>query len=144
MSTNQSSNTPAKSTLLRTYAITNSVLLIGITVALWYLRAQSDRNGIPPSGNLGFRTEHTLVSASGWYAAQRTGFHYAAIAATIITALAILAAATAIRLGASQTWILILPPVGWIALIIAIVIAGSHADTAAISVAPNAASGTLH
>jgi hypothetical protein len=34
----------------------------------------------------GFRDQQTLASTQGWYAAQRAGFHIAAITETVVTA----------------------------------------------------------
>ncbi len=72
MSIVQSSNTSSNKGL-RFYAMVNCVLLIAMAASLWYLAGRADQHSIPPNTTVGFRSEHTLVSAAGWYAAQRAG-----------------------------------------------------------------------
>ncbi|MCV7355220.1 hypothetical protein [Mycolicibacterium fluoranthenivorans] len=134
MSIVQSSNTSSNKGL-RFYAMVNCVLLIAMAASLWYLAGRADQHSIPPNTTVGFRSEHTLVSAAGWYAAQRAGFHFAAIAVSIIVALEIV---VVYLRRTSPMWLLIVPTVGWLALVGAVVVAAGHADAAALSVIPGA------
>jgi len=114
----------------------NLVLLIIACAGLWFLAARANRHGIAPSTTLGFRTQHTLASLHGWYVAQRVGFHFAAIATTIITVVvfAIVAAVYVRRL--NPMWIMIVPIIGALAVAVCFMIAGQKADQAAVSVEP--------
>lgn len=127
---------PRYPTVIHFYAALNVLLLIATCAGLWFLAARSSSNSIPPNTTLGFRDQHTVASMQGWYAGQRVGFHFAAIAATIVTAtvLAFLAVAYANHL--KPMWILIIPVIGEIALVVCFVIAGRHADQAASSAGP--------
>jgi hypothetical protein len=117
------------------YAALNGLLLILGCAVLWYLAARSSSNGIPPNTSLGFRDQHTLASAQGWYAAQRVGFHLTAVVDTVITAVALAIAAVAYVRRFHPIWILIIPAIGGLAIAVCFMIAGHYADQAAILVA---------
>jgi hypothetical protein len=95
---------------------------------------RSNSDGIPPNTRLGFRTQHTLASAHGWYAAQRVGFHIAAIADTIVTAAVFTIIAVAYIRRLNPMWIFVAPIVGGLAIAACMVIAGNYADHAATTV----------
>jgi hypothetical protein len=120
--------------VLGIYAALNGLLLIVVSVSAWFFAARANSHGIAPNTTLGFRSQHTLASLHGWYVAQRVGFHFVAVAATVITVavFAIVAVAFIRRLNA--LWILIVPVIGAIAMAVCFTIAGHRADHAAISV----------
>jgi hypothetical protein len=75
----------------------------------------------------------------GWYVAQRVGFHFAAIANTIIAAAVFAVVAVALIRRWNAAWILVTPIIGGIAVGVCSMIAGQQADRAAISVEASAA-----
>src|SRR6202012_3998947 len=75
---------PAYRRMLHFYAASNGLLLVGLCAGAWYLAGLSTHNGIPPNSAVGFRSPHAFATTQGWYAAQRTGFHIAAIAVTVV------------------------------------------------------------
>lgn len=94
----------------------------------------SEQHGIPPNPTLGFRSQHTLASLHGWYVAQRVGFHFAAVATSVVTA-AVFAIIEVLYIRRSNPmWILIVPVIGGIAVGVCFIIAGQRADQAAISI----------
>jgi hypothetical protein len=120
--------------VLGSYAALNALLLLVVCAGAWILTARANSHGLAPSTTLGFRSEHTLTSLHGWYVAQRVGFHFVAISATVITVavFAIVAVAFVRRLNAM--WILIVPIVGGLAIGACVMIAGQRADHAATTV----------
>src|SRR5215475_196477 len=98
------------------YVAFHAVLLIAVCAGLWWLAARSNRHGIAPNTDLGFRSDHTLVSAQGWFVAQRVGFHFAAIAVTVVAAVVFATVAVAYVRHLSAMWFLIVPVVGGIAV----------------------------
>ncbi len=125
--------------------VENRIDLVGLPVcfaetlfnqtSLWLLAVRSSSNGIPPNTNLGFRTEHTLASAQGWYAAQPVGFHLAAVADSVITVAVFAIVAVLYIRRFNPRWILVVPVIGGIAVAVCFVIAGHYADQAATSTA---------
>ncbi len=116
------------------YAAFNGLLLLGTCASLWYFAARSGSNGIPPNTSLGFRDQQTLACAQGWYAAQRVGFHIAAITETVVTAVVFAVAAVVYIRRSHPVWILIVSTIGVLSIVVCLVIAGHYADRAAISV----------
>jgi hypothetical protein len=112
----------------------NGFLLAVVCAGVWFLALRSSSHGIAPNTSLGFRSQHTLASLQGWYAAQRVGFHFAAVADTIITAAVFAIVAVAFIRRLNPMWILIVPVIGGIAVGVCFIIAGHQADHAAISV----------
>jgi hypothetical protein len=125
--------------VLGLYAGFNALLLIGACAVLWYFNGQAHDHGISPNAKVGFRTQHTLASLHGWYVAQRAGFHFAAIAATVITVVVFVLVALAAVRRLSALWILIVPIVGGLAIGGCLILAGHKADAAAVSVEKPAA-----
>jgi hypothetical protein len=134
MTIDQTANARCGRIILGLYAGLNAVLLVGVSAVLWYFNARAHSHGISPNAQLGFRTQHTLASLRGWYVAQRAGFHFAAVAATVITVivLALIAIAAVRRL--NPWWILLVPAFGGVAVGVSLVLAGHQADHAAVSV----------
>jgi len=83
--TGQTPNARYGRIILGSYAALNGVLLVVVCAGAWILAARANSHGIAPNTTLGFRSEHTLTSLHGWYVAQRVGFHFVAVSATIIT-----------------------------------------------------------
>lgn len=125
--------------VLSIYAAFNGLLLIAVCAGLWFFSARANSHGIPPNTNLGFRSQHTLASLRGWYIAQRVGFHFAAIADTIITAAVFMIMAAVFFRRLNPMWILIVPIIGGITVGVCLIIAGHQADEAAISIERSAA-----
>ena len=126
------------------YAGLNGLLLVVVCAGLWLLAARSSSNGIPPNASVGFRDQHTLASVPGWYAAQRVGFHVAALADTIVTAVVFAILAVAYSRRFNPIWIVIVPVIGGLAIAVCVMIAGHQADRAAISVARAVLPGAGH
>jgi hypothetical protein len=120
--------------VLGIYVALNGLLLIVACAGAWFFAARSNRHGIAPNTTLGFRSQHTLASLHGWYVAQRVGFHFVAVAATVITVAVFAIVAVALIRRLNALWIFIVPVIGAIALVVCFVIAGQRADRAAISV----------
>lgn len=120
--------------VLGSYTAFNGLMLVGVSVGAWILNSRAHSHGIAPNTTLGFRSEHTLTSLHGWYVAQRVGFQFAAISATVITVAVLATVAVAFLRRLNAMWILIVPVVGGIALGGCVMIAGQRADHAAISV----------
>jgi hypothetical protein len=112
----------------------HAVLLCVVCAGLWYLAVRSSSHGIAPNTDLGFRSDHTLVSAQGWFVAQRVGFHFAAIAGTGVAAGVFVTIAVAYVRRLNARWFLIVPVIGGIAVGGCLIIAGVRADHAAIIV----------
>jgi hypothetical protein len=142
MTIDQTANARYGRIILGLYAALNAVLLVGVSAVLWYFNARAHSHGISPNAQLGFRTQHTLASLHGWYVAQRAGFHFAAVAATVITVivLAFIAIAAVRRL--NPWWILLVPALGGVAVGVCLVVAGHRADAAAVSVEMPSQSGS--
>ena len=124
-----------KITLLVYLAFNGLLLLVGC-VALWVFAARANGRGIPPNTTLGFRSQHTMASLRGWYVAQRVGFHFTAVAATIVTVVVFALVAVAFIRRSSPLWFLMVPVIGELAIAICFTIAGQRADSAAIAVEP--------
>jgi hypothetical protein len=139
MYTGQPTNARFGGIVLRIYTGINALLLVAVCVGLWVLAARANSHGIPPNTTLGFRSQHTLASLHGWYVAQRVGFHFAAIAATIaaVAALALVIVGYSRRL--NPMLILVAPAVGGLAIGVCLIVAGQHADRAAVAVENSAA-----
>ena len=120
--------------VLGLYAGFNGLLLLAASAILWWLNARAHRHGIAPNTTLGFRSQHTLASLHGWYVAQRVGFHFAAVATTVITVAVLVAIAVAFIRRLNPMWILVMPILGGVAVGVCVVLAGHRADHAAISV----------
>lgn len=120
--------------VIRFYVAFHGLLLTVVCVGVWFLAARSNSNGIPPNTSLGFRTQHTLASAQGWYAAQRVGFHIGAVAVTVITAAMVAVVAVAYIRRLNPMWILIAPVIGGLAIAASFMIAGRYADHAATTI----------
>ncbi|MGH3971199.1 MAG: hypothetical protein ACRDTV_24620 [Mycobacterium sp.] len=133
MYTDQTANARYGRITLRIYAALNGLLLIVVCAGLWFFTARANSHGIAPNTSLGFRSQHTLASLHGWYVAQRVGFHFAAIADTIVTVV-VLAIMAVAYIRFRPMWVLIAPIIGGIAIAVCVIIAGHHADRAAISV----------
>jgi len=116
------------------YLAFNGLLLVAVSAGSWFFAARANSHGIAPNTSLGFRSQHTLASLHGWYVAQRAGFHFAAIAATVITAAVFAIVAVALMRGLKPIWLMILPVVGQIAVAGCFIIAGHRADQAALTV----------
>lgn len=134
MYTEQTPNARYGRMTLRICTAFNGLLLIVICAGLWVFAARANSHGIPPNTSLGFRSQHTLASLHGWYAAQRVGFHFAAVADTFVTATVFAITAVAYVRRWNPMWILIIPAVGGFAVALCFMIAGHYADHAAISV----------
>jgi flagellar basal body-associated protein FliL len=132
--TDQTPNVRYGKITLLIYTALNVLLLVVICVGLWIFAARANSHGIPPNTHLGFRSQHTMASLHGWYVAQRVGFHFAAIADTVVTAVVFAILALVFVRRSNPIWILILPIIGGIAVGGCFVIAGHRADHAAISV----------
>lgn len=134
MNIDQAANARYGRIVLVSYAVLNGLLLTVVCAGAWFLAVRANSHGIAPNTSLGFRSQHTLASLHGWYVAQRVGFHFAAVADTIVTVVvfAIVAAAFIRRL--NPIWILIIPIIGGIGVGVCFMIAGQKADRAAISV----------
>jgi hypothetical protein len=127
--------------VLGIYAAVNGLLLIAVCASTWFFTARANSHGIAPNTTLGFRSQHTLASLHGWYVAQRVGFHFVAVAATVITVAVFAVVAVAVIRRMNALWILIVPVIGAIALAGCFMIAGHRADHAAITVeTPHSAS----
>jgi hypothetical protein len=124
---------PVSRKAIHVWAALNGLLLIVVCIALWYFAARSGSNGIPPNTSLGFRDQQTLASTQGWYAAQRAGFHIAAITETVVTAGVLAFAAVAYVRRFPPMWILVISTVGALSIVVCALIAGHYADEAAIS-----------
>ena len=120
--------------VLGLYAGFNGLLLLAACAILWWFNARAHRHGIAPNTTLGFRSQHTLASLHGWYVAQRVGFHFAAVATTVITVAVLVAIAVAFIRRLNPMWILVMPILGGVAVGVCVVLAGHRADHAAISV----------
>lgn len=120
--------------VLRIYAALNGLLLIVTCAGLWFFAVRANSHGIPPNRSLGFRSQHTLASLHGWYVAQRVGFHFVAVAVTVVTAVVLVIITVAYIRRLNPMWILIVPIIGGIAVGVCFMIAGQKADHAAISV----------
>ncbi|OBH22010.1 hypothetical protein [Mycobacterium sp. E3247] len=120
--------------IIHAYVAFHAVLIIAACSGLWYLAVRSTSHGIAPNTKLGFRSQHTLVSAQGWYVAQKVGFHFAATAVTMVTVVmfAVVVVAYARRL--NPMWLLIVPLAAGIAVGVCLMIAGYRADHAAVTV----------
>ncbi len=116
------------------YTAVHALLLTSVCIGVWILAARASGRGIQPNATLGFRSQATLASLRGWYAAQRVGFHFAAIGVTVITAAVFIALAFVFIRRSSPMWILIAPVIGGIAVGGCFLIAGQRADKAAVSV----------
>jgi SdpI/YfhL protein family len=133
MHTDQLPNSGGR-TVIHIWVALNGLLLAAVCVALWYCAARSAGNGIPPKTSLGFRDQHTLASTQGWYAAQRVGFHIAAICQTVVTATVFAVVAVAYLRRLNPMWSAIIATVGGLSVVACLLIAGHYADQAAISV----------
>jgi hypothetical protein len=98
--------------IIHFYVAFHAVLLIAVSVGLWCLAARSSRHAVAPNTHLGFRSQHTLVSAQGWFVAQRVGFRFAAIAVTIVAAVVLAVVALAYGRRLNTMWLLIIPVIG--------------------------------
>jgi hypothetical protein len=125
--------------VLGIYAAVNGLLLIAVCASTWFFTARANSHGIAPNTTLGFRSQHTLASLHGWYVAQRVGFHFAAVANTVIAAAVFTVVAVAFIRRWNAAWILVAPIFGGIAVGVCFMIAGQRADQAAISVETSAA-----
>ena len=134
MYTDQTPNARYGRITVRISTALNGLLLIVICAGLWFFAARANSHGIPPNTTLGFRSQRTLASLHGWYVAQRVGFHFAAIAVTVVIAVVFAIIAVAYVRRVNPMWILIVPVIGWIAVAVCFMIAGHYADQAAISV----------
>lgn len=132
--TNETPNARYGSVGLRIYAVLNALLLVGVCVFLWLLAARADNHGISPNESLGFRSQSTLASLHGWYVAQRVGFHFAAVAATLIVVAAFALVIVVYVRPRSRAWILLIPALAGLGIGLCMVVAGQRADKAAISV----------
>jgi len=147
MDIDQATNARYGRIVLGIYAAINAVTMIGAAIALWVLSARANHRGIDPNTSVGFRTQRTLASLRGWYAAQRVGFHFAAISTTVITVVVLVALVALLR-RRKLWWIVPVPIVGGIAIGVVMIIAGQRAEHAAITVerpaATSAAPGAPH
>jgi hypothetical protein len=119
---------------LRVYLAINAVLLVGVCVFLWVLAGRADNHGISPNESLGFRSQSTLTSLHGWYVGQRVGFHFAAVAATLIVVAAFALVIVVFVRRRSPAWILLIPALAGLGIGLCMVAAGQRADKAATSV----------
>jgi hypothetical protein len=131
--TDQPPNTGGRK-VIHVWMALNGLLLIVVCIALWYCAARSGSNGIPPNTSLGFRDQYTLASTQGWYAAQRVGFHIAAIAETVVTVAVFAIAIVAYVRRANPISIAIVSTLGGLSIVACLLIAGHYADQAAIAV----------
>jgi hypothetical protein len=139
MYTDQTPNARYGRITLRIYMALNGLLLIIVCAGLWFFAARANSHGIPPNTSLGFRSQHSLASLHGWYVAQRVGFHFAAVADTVITVAVFALVAVAYIRRLNPMWILIVPVIGGLAVGVCFMIAGHYADKSAISVETQAA-----
>src|ERR1700761_1861592 len=95
--------------VLGIYTALNGLLLIVGCAGAWFFNARANSHGIAPNTTLGFRSQHTLASLHGWYVAQRVGFHFAAVAATVITVAVFVIVAVALVRRLNPMWILVVP-----------------------------------
>jgi len=123
------------------YLAVNAFLLVVVAGGSWFFAARANSRGIPPNTALGFRSQHTLSSLHGWYVAQRVGFHFVAVAATVIAVIVFSVVTFAFIRRSNPMWMLFVPVVGDLAIVVCFIIAGQHADQAAISVEKPAALG---
>src|SRR5277367_1901249 len=126
--TGQTPNARYGRIILGSYAALNGVLLVVVCAGAWILAARANSHGIAPNTTLGFRSEHTLTSLHGWYVAQRVGFHFVAVSATIITVAVLGTIAVVFVRRLNAMWILIVPIVGGLAVGACVLIAGQRAD----------------
>ncbi|HEY1842466.1 MAG TPA: hypothetical protein VGG53_20060 [Mycobacterium sp.] len=75
-----------------------------------------------------------MASLHGWYVAQRVGFHFAAVATTVITVAVLVVVVVAYARRLNPMWIMIGPVVGGLAVGGCMIIAGQRADRAAVAV----------
>jgi hypothetical protein len=134
MNIDQAANARYGKIVLVSYTVFNGLMLIVACAGSWFLAARANSHGIAPNTSLGFRSQNTLASLHRWYVAQRVGFHFAAIANTIITAAVFAVVAVAFIRRWNAAWILVTPIIGGIAVGVCFMIAGQQADRAAISV----------
>jgi hypothetical protein len=138
MYTDQTPNARYGRITLRIWTASNAVLLLAASAGLWVFAARANRRGIQPNTSLGFRSQHTLASLQGWYVAQRAGFHFAAIATTLVTVAVLVIVAVAYVRRLNPMWIMIVPAIGGLAVGACLIIAGQRADRAAVAVEKSA------
>jgi hypothetical protein len=141
MNIDQTANARYGKIVLVSYAALNGLPLIVVCAGSWFLAARASSHAIAPNTSLGFRSQHTLASLHGWYVAQRVGFRFAAIGATIVTSAVFAIVGVAFIRRSNPMWILIVPAIGGLAVAGCFMIAGHYADKAAISVETRAAFG---
>jgi hypothetical protein len=139
MYTDQTTNARYGRIVLGSYTAFNGLLLIAACAGSWFLAARADSHGIAPNTSFGFRSQQTLASLHGWYAAQRVGFHFAAVANTVIAAAVFAVIAVAFIRRWNAAWMLVAPIIGGIAVGVCFMIAGQRANHAAVSVETSAA-----
>jgi hypothetical protein len=121
----------------------HALLLIVVSAGSWYFAARANGHGIAPNTELGFRSQYTLSSLHGWYVAQRVGFHFVAIGTTAVAVVVFAAVAFAFVRRSNPMWMFFVPVIGNLAIAACFIIAGQHADQAAIAVENPAASGSV-
>jgi hypothetical protein len=124
------------------YLGVNAFLLIVVAGGSWFFASRANNRGIPPNTSLGFRSQYTLSSLHGWYVAQRVGFHFVAVATTVIAVIVFAVVAFAFIRRSNPMWMLFVPLVGDLAIAGCFIIAGQRADQAAISVEKSAVWGS--
>jgi hypothetical protein len=134
MTIDQATNARYGRIIVGLYVGLNAALLIGTSAVLWTFNSRAHSHGISPNGQFGFRTQHTLSSLRGWYVAQRAGFHFAAVAATVITVIVLALIVIAVVRRLNPLWLLLIPVLGGVAVGVSLVLAGHRADHAAVSV----------
>lgn len=113
------------------YTAVNLLMLIGVSAATWILTVRAHHHGIAPNTTLGFRTQATLASLHGWYVAQRVGFQFVAVSATIVTAAVLTVVVVAYTRRNHPLWIFLAPALGAAVIAISFMVAGQRADAAA-------------
>jgi len=139
MYTDQTPNARYGRITLRIWTVSNGLLLVGVCAALWIFARRANSRSIQPNTSFGFRSQHTLASLHGWYVAQRVGFHFAAVAATIVTAAVLGIVVMAYLRRLHPMWIMLVPIIGGLVVGLCMIVAGQRADRAAVAVEKPAA-----